>query len=185
MTGDNNMLGQFDLVGIPPAARGIPQIEVTFDIDANGIVHVFAKDKATNKEHSITIQSSGGLSEDQIEKMVGDAEKYAAKDKEVKDAIEARNDADSSIYSAEKSVEEYKDKLPQNVVDNINTAIAELRGVMESENAQEIKAKTTALQQATMKIGEALSGKASSGGGEGGDSGSENVEDAEVKDKKE
>ena len=178
MAADNNILGQFDLVGVPPAPRGMPQIEVTFDIDANGIVHVSAKDKATNKQQSITIQSSGGLSEQQIQQMVSDAEKFASKDKEIKDAIEARNEADTSIYSAEKSVEEYKDKVPQTVVDAINSAIADLRGVMESENAQEIKAKTMALQQATMKIGEALSGKGGSPPNEG-----ENVQDAEVKDK--
>ncbi|EFN53090.1 hypothetical protein CHLNCDRAFT_36653 [Chlorella variabilis] len=182
MAGDNNMLGQFDLVGIPPAPRGVPQIEVTFDIDANGIVHVSAKDKSTGKQQSITIQSSGGLSEQQIQSMVGDAERYAAKDAERKAAIEARNEADSMIYSAERSVAEYKERLPQNVVDSINAAVAELRGVMESENAEEIKAKSNELQQAVMKVGVSLAG---SGGGEGGEGsgGGENVQDAEVKDK--
>jgi hypothetical protein len=101
MAADNNILGQFDLVGIPPAPRGVPQIEVTFDIDANGIVHVSAKDKSTGKQQSITIQSSGGLSEQQIQQMVGDAEKYAAKDAERKAAIEAKNEADTLIYSGE------------------------------------------------------------------------------------
>jgi len=185
MAADNNMLGQFDLVGIPPAPRGIPQVEVTFDIDANGIVHVSARDKSTGKEQSITIQSSGGLSEDQIQKMVNEAEQYASKDAERKAAIEARNDADSLIYSTERSVSEYKDRLPQNIVDNINAAVAELRASMEGEDAEAIKAKATALQQAAMKIGEHLAGAAgkdSSGDGEkrGGD---ENVQDAEVKDK--
>lgn len=178
MAADNNMLGQFDLVGIPPAPRGVPQIEVTFDIDANGIVHVSAKDKSTGKEQSITIQSSGGLSEQQIQQMVNDAERYASKDQERKAAIEARNDADSTIYSTERSVSEYKDKLPQNIVDAINASIAELRSAMEGENAEEIKAKTTAVQQAAMKIGEHLAGKGSSS-----ESSSENVQDAEVKDK--
>ena len=179
MAADNNPLGQFDLVGLPPAPRGIPQIEVTFDIDANGIVHVSAKDKSTGKEQSITIQSSGGLSETQIEQMVSDAETYAEKDKERKAAIDARNDADALIYSTEKSVAEYKDKLPQDVVDSINAAIVELRAAMETDNAEDIKAKTSALQQAAMKIGESLAGK--SGDGEN----KENVEDAEVNEKKE
>ncbi|KAL4437300.1 hypothetical protein ABPG75_004439 [Micractinium tetrahymenae] len=178
MAADNNMLGQFDLVGIPPAPRGVPQIEVTFDIDANGIVHVSAKDKSTGKQQSITIQSSGGLSEQQIQQMVGDAERYAAKDAERKAAIEAKNEADSLIYSAEKSVSEYKERLPTAVVDQINAAIADVRGVMESENPEEIKAKTQALQQAVMKIGESLAGS-----GSGDSSSSENVQDAEVKDK--
>lgn len=152
MAADNNMLGQFDLVGLPPAPRGVPQIEVTFDIDANGIVHVSAKDKSTGKEQSITIQSSGGLSESQIDQMVSDAEKYAEKDQERKAAIEARNEADTLIYSTEKSVSEYKDKLPQDVVDAINGAIADLKSSMEGDNAEDIRAKTTALQQAAMKI---------------------------------
>ena len=180
MAGDNNMLGQFDLVGLPPAPRGVPQIEVTFDIDANGIVHVFAKDKATGKEQSITIQSSGGLSEQQIQKMVNEAERYSVADKERKAAIDARNEADALIYSTEKSVTEYKDRLPQNVVDAINAAMGELKTSMESDNAEDIKAKTTALQQAAMKIGESLSGSAGSGDGSAKDG---NVEDAEVKDK--
>lgn len=180
MAGDNNMLGQFDLMGIPPSPRGVPQIEVTFDIDANGIVHVFAKDKATGKEQSITIQSSGGLSEQQIQSMVNDAEKYSAADKDRKAAIDARNEADALIYSTEKSVAEYKDRLPQNVVDEINNGIAELRATMEGESAEDIKAKLAALQQAAMKIGEHLAGKTES---ESGDGNSQNVEDAEVKDK--
>ena len=180
MAADNNALGQFDLVGLPPAPRGIPQIEVTFDIDANGIVHVSAKDKSTGKEQSITIQSSGGLSESQIEQMVSDAETYAEKDKERKAAIDARNDADALIYSTEKSVSEYKDKLPQDVVDTINTAIVDLRASMETDNAEDIKAKTSALQQAAMKIGESLSGSKSTD-----DDNKENVQDAEVNEKKE
>lgn len=179
MAADNNALGQFDLVGLPPAPRGIPQIEVTFDIDANGIVHVSAKDKSTGKEQSITIQSSGGLSESQIEQMVSDAETYAEKDKERKAAIDARNDADALIYSTEKSVSEYKDKLPQDVVDTINTSIVDLRASMETDNAEDIKAKTSALQQAAMKIGESLSGSKST------DDNKENVQDAEVNEKKE
>ncbi|KAI3424827.1 hypothetical protein D9Q98_008213 [Chlorella vulgaris] len=177
MAGDNNMLGQFDLVGLPPAPRGVPQIEVTFDIDANGIVHVSARDKSTGKQQSITIQSSGGLSEQQIQSMVSDAETYAAKDAERKAAIEARNEADGLIYSAEKSLADYKERLPQTVVDEINTAVTDLRGAMEGEDAEAIKTKTSALQTAVMKIGTSLS----QAGSEGGDDG--NVQDAEVKDK--
>jgi len=179
MAADNNALGQFDLVGLPPAPRGVPQIEVTFDIDANGIVHVGAKDKSTGKEQSITIQSSGGLSESQIEQMVNDAENYAESDKERKAAIDARNDADSLIYSTEKSVSEYKDKLPQDVVDSINSAIVDLRGAMEGENAEDIKTKTSALQTAAMKIGESLN--AGGGKAEGGEGGT--TEDADVNEK--
>ena len=175
MAADNNMLGQFDLVGIPPAPRGVPQIEVTFDIDANGIVHVAAKDKSTGKEQSITIQSSGGLSETQIQDMVANAEKHAAADAERKAAIDARNDADAAIYSAEKSLAEYRDKLSQATQDEINAAIADLRAGMESAGSQELKDKVQALQKATMKIGSELAGGASN---------AENVQDAEVKDKK-
>ena len=179
MAADNNGLGQFDLVGLPPAPRGVPQIEVTFDIDANGIVHVSAKDKSTGKEQSITIQSSGGLSESQIDQMVNDAESYAEQDKARKAAIDARNDADSLIYSTEKSVSEYKDKLPQDVVDSINSAIVDLRAAMEGDNAEDIKTKTGALQTVAMKIGESLNaGQKAEGTTEEAP-----AEDAEVKDK--
>jgi molecular chaperone DnaK (HSP70) len=157
MAADNKMLGQFELVGIPPAPRGVPQIEVTFDIDANGIVNVSAKDKATGKEQQITIQSSGGLSESDIEKMVKDAELYAQKDKERKALIDARNEADSTIYSTEKSLNEYKDKLPPETAKSIQSAIKDLKEVLESEDPDVIKEKITAVQTAAMKIGEALS----------------------------
>ncbi len=179
LAADNNDLGQFDPVALPPAPRGVPQIEVTFDIDANGIVHVSAKDKSTGKEQSITIQSSGGLSESQIDQMVNDAESYAEQDKARKAAIDARNDADSLIYSTEKSVSEYKDKLPQDVVDGINSAIVDLRAAMEGENAEDIKTKTSALQTIAMKIGESLNaGQKAEGATEEAP-----AEDAEVKDK--
>merc|ERR1712127_741364 len=125
MAKDNKMLGNFVLTGIPPMPRGQPQIEVTFDIDANGIVNVGAKDKATNKEQNITIQSSGGLSDDQVEQMVRDAETFAGKDKERKALIEAKNDADTLLYSAEKSLHEHKEKLPADIVSQIETAIAD------------------------------------------------------------
>jgi chaperone protein DnaK len=171
MAADNQMLGTFDLVGIPPAPRGMPQIEVTFDIDANGIVHVTAKDKATNKEQNITIKSSGGLSDDQIQQMVRDAEAFAGEDKKRKDAIEAKNEAETLIYSAEKSLAEYKDKLPQNVIDDISGAITSTRELAQtSEDPEAIRAKVNELQQAVMKIGENLSKAAGSegGGSEGG-----------------
>ncbi|CAM6128689.1 unnamed protein product [Calypogeia fissa] len=163
MAADNKMLGQFELVGIPPAPRGVPQIEVTFDIDANGIVNVSARDKATGKEQAITIQSSGGLSEDEIQKMVKDAELYAQKDQERKQLIDARNDADTTIYSVEKSVSEYKDKLPQDVVDSVRIAIADLKKSVQSENIDDIRQKTEAAKSASMKIGQALGNKQESG----------------------
>ncbi|KAI5078579.1 hypothetical protein GOP47_0006250 [Adiantum capillus-veneris] len=165
MASDNKLLGQFELVGIPPAPRGVPQIEVTFDIDANGIVNVSAKDKATGKEQQITIQSSGGLSEADIQRMVKDAELYAEKDKERKNAIDAKNEADSVIYSTEKSLNEYKDKLPSDVVDNIQSALRDLRSVLESDNASLIKEKTSTVQAAAMKIGEGLSKQSGGSGG--------------------
>ncbi|KDD77094.1 heat shock protein 70 Hsp70 [Helicosporidium sp. ATCC 50920] len=180
MAGDNNMLGQFDLVGIPPAPRGIPQIEVTFDIDANGIVHVSAKDKATNKEQSITIQSSGGLSENQVQQMVNDADKFQAADKERKEGIEARNDADALVYSTERSLDEYKDKLPEAVKDAVAAAVADVKAVLDSGDGALIKEKTSALQKAAMEIGKSLSGGAQGPGTQNADP---NVQDAEVKDK--
>ena len=184
MASDNNMLGQFDLQGIPPAPRGIPQVEVTFDIDANGIVHVSARDKASGKEQSITIQSSGGLSEQQIQQMVNDAERYAVTDKERKAGIDARNEADALIYSTEKSVSEYKDRLAQNIIDDINSSIVDLRAAMETDNADDIKTKTTALQQAAMKIGEHLAaGSNENVNNNNNENADGNVQDAEVKDK--
>ncbi|KAL3677195.1 hypothetical protein R1sor_027143 [Riccia sorocarpa] len=156
MAADNKLLGQFDLVGIPPAPRGVPQIEVTFDIDANGIVNVSARDKATGKEQAITIQSSGGLSESEIEKMVRDAELHAQKDQERKQLIDARNDADTAIYSVEKSLSEYRDKLPQDVISTVEAALADLKKVAEGEDVNEIQQKVNAAKTASMKIGEAL-----------------------------
>ncbi|KAG6543672.1 hypothetical protein Mapa_014855 [Marchantia paleacea] len=162
MASDNKMLGQFELVGIPPAPRGVPQIEVTFDIDANGIVNVSARDKATGKEQTITIQSSGGLSEAEIQKMVKDAELYAQKDQERKQLIDAKNDADTSLYSIEKSLSEYKDKLPEDVVDAVQSAVADLKKAVEGEDVNEIQRKVNAAKTVSMKIGEAL--KSSSSG---------------------
>ena len=156
MAAHNKLLGQFDLVGIPPAPRGVPKIEVTFDIDANGIVHVSAKDKATNKEQSIAIQSSGGLSDDQIQQMVQEAEKHAAEDSRLKDLAHAKNDGESAIHATEKSLDEYKDKIPEETQKEIKDAIAALRGVLEQEDVDAIKEKTQDVSNAAMKIGEAI-----------------------------
>jgi len=157
MAADNKLLGNFDLVGIPPAPRGVPQVEVTFDINANGIVNVSAKDKATNKEQKITIASSGGLSEDDIESMIRDAETHAAADKDRKDLVEAKNNAESLIDSSEKSLNEYKDKLPSEDAEAIKSEITNLRSALDSaQSAEELKEKMDALNKANMKIGEAL-----------------------------
>ena len=156
MAADNKLLGQFDLVGIPPAPRGTPQIEVTFDIDANGIVHVTAKDKATGKEQQIRIQASGGLSDADIEKMVKDAEAHAEEDKKRKALVEAKNQAESLIHSTEKSLTELGDKAPAADKEATESAIAALRTALEGDNVDDIQSKTQALAQAAMKIGEAL-----------------------------
>ncbi|EKD69442.1 MAG: hypothetical protein ACD_47C00119G0002 [uncultured bacterium] len=152
----NKTLGKFDLVGLPPAPRGIPQVEVTFDIDANGIVHVSAKDKATGKEQSIRIQASSGLSEEEIKNMRDDAEKHADEDKKLKEVIEAKNHADALIYQTEKSLREFGDKVDQPTKDNINKAIGELRKEMESEDAEAIKKSTEALMTASHKLAETM-----------------------------
>ncbi|GJD55321.1 molecular chaperone DnaK [Methylobacterium dankookense] len=156
MAADNKLLGQFDLVGIPPAPRGMPQIEVTFDIDANGIVNVTAKDKATNKEHQIRIQASGGLSDADIEKMVKDAEANAEADKKRRELVEVKNQGESLVHSTEKSVKEYGDKVSQADRDGIETAITALKTALEGEDVETIKARTTDLMQASMKLGEAM-----------------------------
>ncbi len=156
MAADNKMLGQFDLMGIPPAPRGVPQVEVTFDIDANGIVNVSAKDKATNKEQQIRIQASGGLSDAEIEKMVKEAEANAAEDKKRKDLVEAKNHAEALIHSTTKSLSEYGDKVPAADKSAIEAAIADLKSVMDGGDGEAITAKTNALAQAAMKLGEAM-----------------------------
>jgi molecular chaperone DnaK len=154
----NKLLGQFNLEGIPPAQRGMPQIEVTFDIDANGIVHVSAKDKASGKEQKVTIQASGGLKEEEIEAMVKDAEKNASEDKKRKDNIEATNKANALIYSTEKSLKDHGDKISEDDKKAIEIAITDLKALLESnsENNDEINTKTEALAVASMKIGEAM-----------------------------
>ena len=156
MAADNKLLGQFDLVGIPPAPRGVPQIEVTFDIDANGIVNVSAKDKGTGKEHQIRIQASGGLSDADIEKMVKDAEANAEADKKRKALVEARNQAEALAHSSEKSLKDYGDKVSEADRTAIADAIAALKAAAEGDDVAEIDAKTQALAEASMKLGQAM-----------------------------
>jgi molecular chaperone DnaK len=156
MAADNKLLGQFDLMGIPPAPRGMPQIEVTFDIDANGIVNVTAKDKATNKEQQIRIQASGGLSESDIDKMVKDAEAHAAEDKARRELVDAKNHGEAAIHAAEKSVAEFGDKVSGADKSAIESAIAALKTALEGDNVETIKAKSNELAQASMKLGEAM-----------------------------
>jgi len=158
MAADNKMLGNFDLVGIPPAPRGMPQIEVTFDIDANGIVNVSAKDKATNKEQKIKIQASGGLSDSDIENMVKDAESHAEEDKKKKESIDARNQADALVYSTEKSMKEHGEKLPAEDKEKIEASVKDLKDVLDNKDAssEEISAKVEALNSSAMKLGEMM-----------------------------
>jgi molecular chaperone DnaK len=164
MARDNKTLGNFELTGIPPAPRGVPQIEVTFDIDANGIVHVSAKDLGTGKEQSIRITASSGLSKDEIEKMVKDAESHAAEDKKKRETIEARNQADSMIYSTEKSLKEVGDKVDAVDKGAIENKIADLKKVMDSDDAESIKKATDELAQAAHKLAEAMYAQAQQAG---------------------
>ncbi|MDO8980077.1 MAG: molecular chaperone DnaK [Afipia sp.] len=156
MAADNKILGQFDLMGIPPAPRGMPQIEVTFDIDANGIVNVSAKDKATNKEQQIRIQASGGLSDSDIEKMVKDAEANAAEDKKRREAVDAKNHADALVHSTEKALAEHGAKVGEPERKAIEDALADLKEALKGDDAEAIKTKTNTLAQASMKLGEAM-----------------------------
>ena len=161
MAANNKLLGQFDLVGIPPAARGVPQVEVTFDIDANGIVHVNAKDLGTNKEQSIQITASSGLSDDEINQMVKDAEAHAAEDKERKEVVEARNQLDSLIYSTEKSLNDYSGELDASVKAEIESALEKAKKAVESEDPQTIRAAADELGRSSHKLAEAMYAKAS------------------------
>jgi molecular chaperone DnaK len=192
MAADNKLLGQFDLVGIPPAPRGMPQIEVTFDIDANGIVSVSAKDKATGKEQQIRIQASGGLSDADIEKMVKDAEAHAEEDKKRRELVEAKNQAEGLVHTTERTLKEAGDKVPAGEREAVEAAIREVRSALESNNLDQIKSKTQALGQVSMKIGEAMykaqaagggpqpgEGAGSTGGASAGAAGSEKVVDAD------
>jgi molecular chaperone DnaK len=183
MAADNKLLGQFDLVGIPPAPRGVPQVEVTFDIDANGIVNVTAKDKATNKEQQIRIQASGGLSESDIDRMVKDAELHAAEDKRRRELVDAKNHAEATIHAAEKSLTEYGDKVAQADKTALEGAIASLKTTLEGEDVAAITAKTNDLIQASMKLGEAMYKAQSSDGaaGAGREGAKDDVIDADFK----
>ncbi len=156
MAADNKLLGQFDLMGIPPAPRGMPQIEVTFDIDANGIVNVSAKDKATGKEQQIRIQASGGLSESDIDKMIKEAEANAAADKKRREAVDAKNHADALVHSTEKALAEHGSKIAEPERRAIEDAVSDLKEALKGEDAEAIKAKTNTLAQASMKLGEAM-----------------------------
>ncbi len=179
MAADNRPLGQFDLVGIPSAPRGMPQIEVTFDIDANGIVSVGAKDKATNKEQSMRIQPSGGLSEADIQRMVKEAEEHAGEDKERRELIEAKNSGEATIHNVERQLAENGDKLNAADKQAIENAVQALKDVLPNDNMSDIAAKTQALVQASMKIGEALYAGKGGGGDDDGSGGDDGVVDAE------
>ena len=183
MAADNKLLGQFDLVGIPPAPRGLPQIEVTFDIDANGIVNVSARDKASGKEQSIRIQASGGLSEADIQRMVREAEAHAEEDKRRKELVEARNQADAAIYSTEKALKEAEAKLPADVKQEVERAIADAKSSVGTDNVQAIRQAMQRLQQVASRIGEALNQATSRASGattsQAGGSSNEEVVDAE------
>jgi len=181
------VLGQFDLMGIPPAPRGMPQIEVTFDIDANGIVNVHAKDKGTGKEQQIRIQASGGLSEADIQKMVKDAEAHAEDDKKRKAAVEAKNHAEALVHSTEKALSEHGSKVGDTERRAIENAMADLKEALKGDDAEAITAKTNALAQASMKLGEAMykQQQEAAGGGDpggaapGGEAKKDDVVDAE------
>jgi molecular chaperone DnaK len=156
MAADNKLLGQFDLVGIPPAPRGVPQIEVTFDIDANGIVNVSATDKATGKEQSIRIQASGGLTEADIDRMVKEAESHAEEDKKRRELVEVKNQAEALIHSTERMLKDYGDKVPAGDKALVETALNDLKSTVQGEDKDAIKQKVDALAQASMKLGEAM-----------------------------
>jgi molecular chaperone DnaK len=179
MAADNKMLGQFDLMGIPPAPRGMPQIEVTFDIDANGIVNVSAKDKATGKEQRIQIQASGGLSEADIDRMIKDAEAHAAEDKQRKEAVEAKNSAEALLHATERTVAEHGAKLAEPDRRAIENAMSDLREALKGEDAAAINSKASTLQQQAMKLGEAIHAASQSTSGAGARGSDDNVVDAE------
>jgi molecular chaperone DnaK len=203
MASGNKLLGEFNLEGIPPAPRGIPQIEVTFDIDANGILHVSAKDKGTGKENKITIKANSGLSEAEIQKMVKDAELNAEEDKKKLEVVQARNQGEALVHSVRKSLGEYGDKLDAAEKEKIEAAIKDLEGVLKEGDKDTIEAKTNALMTASQKLGEKMyadmnaqqaaqaagaGGGAQAGGAGGAEASSkpadDNVVDAEVKEVK-
>ena len=186
MAGDNKLLGQFDLVGIPPAPRGVPQVEVTFDIDANGIVNVSAKDKGTGKEQQIRIQASGGLSDNDIESMVKDAERFAEEDKKRREAAEARNQADNLVHATEKQVQENGDKIDASLKSDVEAAIAETKTALEGDDVDAINAKAQALTEVAMKMGQQIYEKEQASGGadagQAGDAGASSSQDEDVVD---
>ena len=189
MAQDNKMLGQFNLESIPPAPRGMPQIEVTFDIDANGIVSVSAKDKGTNKEQKITIQASGGLSDAEIDAMVKDAEANAEADKARRELVEAKNQAESMIHSTEKSMEEHADKVDPTTIEAIELAIAALKDELDTDNLSKIKSGIQNVTEAAMKLGEAIykasaaeSEESAEPRGRGGDNDDDGIVDADFED---
>ena len=192
MAGNNKTLGRFELVGIPPAPRGVPQIEVTFDIDANGIVKVSAKDMATNKEQSISITASSGMSKEEIDQAVKDAELHAEDDAKKKEVVEARNHADSLIYSSEKSIKDLGDKIDAETKTNVETAIADLRKAMEGEDVEEIKRLSETLTQSSHKLAEAIyqqqtaeneqAGGEAGAGSQSGETGGSQTQDEDVVD---
>lgn len=187
MAADNKLLGEFNLVGIPPAPRGVPQIEVSFDIDANGIVNVSARDKGTGKEQSIVIQSSGGLSEDEIQKMIHESESFADSDKKKKEMIETRNEADNLIYNTEKQLKEHEKKLDDATKASVKKSVDDLREAMKGEDVEAIKSKVQAVQQEIMKIGEKVyktDANANAGAAPKAEEKKEDVVDAEFKEKK-
>jgi len=198
MASGNKMLGEFNLEGIPPAPRGLPQIEVTFDIDANGILHVSAKDKGTGKENKITIKANSGLTEDEIQKMVRDAEANAADDKKKLELVQARNQGEAMMHSVRKSLTEFGDKLDASEKDKIESALKDLESTLSSEDKDAIEAKTNALMTASQKLGEKMYEQQQAAGGAGAQAGGaqadagasearpadDNVVDAEVKEVK-
>ena len=182
MAADNKLLGQFDLVGIPPAPRGVPQIEVTFDIDANGIVNVSAKDKSSGKQQTIRIQASGGLNEAEVQRMIREAEAHAEEDKRRRELVDLRNQADAAIYTAEKALKDAEGRLPADVKSDIDGAISALRAVMQRDQAQPIRDGIERLRRASMRIGEALNRAGQGSGGQGSGAGDNpDVIDAEFK----
>jgi molecular chaperone DnaK len=182
MAADNKLLGQFDLVGIPPAPRGAPQIEVTFDIDANGIVNVSAKDKSSGKQQTIRIQASGGLNEAEVERMVREAEAHAEEDRRRRELVDLRNQADAAIYAAEKARKDAEGRLPADVKSDIDGAVSALRAVMQRDQAQPIRDGIERLRRASMRIGEAPNRAGQGSGGQGSGAGDNpDVIDAEFK----
>jgi molecular chaperone DnaK len=191
MARDNKSLGNFELTGLPPAPRNVPQIEVTFDIDANGIVHVNAKDLATGKEQRMTVTGGSALPKDDIDKMVRDAEQYAEDDRKRREAVESRNQAESLVYQTEKFLSENEDKIPDDVKTEVKDGVAELKKALEGDDADTIKAASEKLAQSSQKMGAAMYANAQAAGGsedssassdESSSSSDDDVVDAEIVD---